>query len=216
MGKTYLRRYPRIEVRMGVHYTVGKDWLRCVANTLGGGGLFLTQVEGLEPGQEISVRFRPAKHLPMMQAKASVRYVIPEQGAAIEFTEINPDDRQKILRLILQRTGDRRTQGRVPLATQVHCKECMELAFSRDISPGGMFIETNAAFPVGSFLTVRFNLINPDRVITATAQVTYHVEKMGLGVLFSEIEPDDREAIKVYVESVPLPSLKESPTGQSN
>jgi len=216
MGKTYIRRYPRLEVRIGVHYTVGKDWLRCIANSLGGGGMFLTHVEGLEPGQEVSVRFRPAKHLPMMEAKASVRYLIPQQGAAIEFTEINPDDRQKILRLILQRTGDRRSQGRGPLATQVHCKECMELAFSRDISPGGMFIETTAPFPVGSYLSVRFNLTNPDRVITATAQVTYQVEKMGMGVLFSEIEPDDREAIRVYLETGLLPSLGESTGDQSN
>jgi uncharacterized protein (TIGR02266 family) len=195
---------------MRVDYTAGKEWSRSVANSLGGGGLFLTQAEGLDPGQEISVRFRPAKHLPIIQAKASVRYVISGKGTAIEFTEISADDRQKILRLILQRTGDRRNQGRSPLATQVQCEECMALAFSRDISPGGMFIETTAGFPVGTYLTVRFNLDNLDRVVTATAQVTYHVEKMGMGVLFSEIDPQDRNAIQEYVETGMLSSLPES------
>jgi len=216
MGKAYLRRYPRLDIRMRVDYTTGGDWSRSHASSLGGGGLFITEDAGFEPGQEVSVRFRPAKHLPIMQAKANVRYVIAGKGTAVEFTEINAEDRQKILRLILQRTGDRRSQGRAPLATQVQCEQCMELAFARDIGPGGMFIETSAAFPVGTYLTVRFNLNNLDRVITATAQVTYHVEKMGLGVLFSEIEPDDREAVQAYVDSELLPSLRESAAGQSS
>jgi c-di-GMP-binding flagellar brake protein YcgR len=199
---------------MRVDYSAGQEWIRSVSKSLGGGGLFLAKWEGLEPGQEVSLRFRPAKHLPIMQAKASVRYVISGDGTAVEFTEISADNRQKILRLILQRTGDRRIQGRAPLATQVQCEECMELAFSRDISPGGMFIETTAGFPVGTYLTVRFNLDNMDRVVTATAQVTYHVEKLGMGVLFSEIEPNDRDAIQKYVEAGLLSALQES-AGQS-
>ena len=200
---------------MRVDYSSGAEWTRSHASSMGGGGLFITQDAGFEPGQEISVRFRPAKHLPIMQAKARVRYVIVGKGVAIEFTEINPDDRQKLLRLILQRTGDRRTQARAPLATQVQCEECMALAFSRDIGPGGMFIETTATFPVGSYLTVRFNLNNLDRVITVTAQVTYYVENMGMGVLFSEIEPEDREAIQAYVKSGQASSPPESGAGPS-
>jgi c-di-GMP-binding flagellar brake protein YcgR len=186
---------------MPVDYTVGEKRSRCIASSLGGGGLFLTQIDQLEPGTKISVRFRPARRLPIIHARASVRYVVAGQGLAIEFTEIRPEDRQRLLRLILQKTGDRRLHGRAPLATQVVCEECMALAFSREISPGGMFIETTAAFPEGTLLTVRFNLVNPDRAITAVAQVVYHIEKMGLGVLFKEIDPDDREAIEAYVGS---------------
>ena len=190
---------------MAVDYTAGEESFRCVANTLGGGGLFLTHVDGLELGKEILVRFRPAKHLPVIQAKASVRHLVAGQGAGIEFTEISDDDRQKLLRLIHQKTGDRRLQRRAPLATQVECEQCMSLAFSRDISLGGMFIETTAPLPVGSLLTVRFNLNNKDRVVTATAHVAYHVEKMGMGILFTEIGPEDRDAIREYVESMPGP-----------
>lgn len=210
MGKAYARRYPRLTVRMAVEYTAGKEWAHCVAKTLGGGGLFLTEVEGLEPGKEISLRFRPAKHLPLIQAKAIVRYQLAGQGVAVEFTKISENDRQRLLRLIHQKTGDRRLHRRAPLATQVECKECMTLAFARDISPGGMFIETTNLLPVGSLLTVRFNLNNLDRVVTATAHVAYHITKMGMGVLFGEIEPQDRDAIQAYVENVPA-SLKPEP-----
>ncbi|MGA3323227.1 MAG: PilZ domain-containing protein [Terriglobia bacterium] len=205
MGVPHVRRYPRLRVRMAVEYTAGEASFRCVANSLGGGGLFLTHITGLELGREIWVRFRPAKHLPVIQAKASVRHLIEGQGAGIEFTEISDDARQRLLRLIHQKTGDRRLQRRAPLATQVECEQCMTLAFSRDISPGGMFIETNIPLPVGSLLTVRFNLNNKDRVVTATAHVAYHVEKMGMGILFSEIGPEDRDAIRQYVENVQVP-----------
>ena len=211
MAKAYIRRYPRLKVRIAVEYTTGEEWRRCVAVTLGGGGLFLTEVEGLETGKEISVRFRPAKHLPVIQAKAVVRYVVGEHGAGIELTEITPADRQRLLRLIHQKSGDRRLQRRAPLATQVECDQCMSLAFSHDISPGGMFIETDTLLPVGTLLTVRFNLTNLDRVVTATAYVAYHIEKMGMGVLFREIEPADRDAIQEYVQSLPPPAGREAP-----
>jgi len=178
-----------------VDYTAGEKSFRGVANTLGGGGLFLT-------GREISVRFRPAKHQSVIQAKGSVRYILAEQGGAVEFTEISSDDRHKLLRLIHQRTGDKRLQPRAPLATQIECDRCMSLAFSRDVSRGGMFIETTAPLPVGSELNVRFNLDQKDRVITATAHVAYNVEKMGMGVLFTQIGAEDLSAIQEYVASV--------------
>jgi c-di-GMP-binding flagellar brake protein YcgR len=200
---------------MAVDYTVGEECFRCVAYTLGGGGLFLTGVDGLEPGKEILVRFRPAKHLPLIQAKARVRYRVEGEGAGIEFTGISAEDRQKLLRFIHQKTGNRRLQRRAPLATQVECDRCMSLAFSRDVSPGGMFIETTNPLPVGSPLTVRFNLDQKDTVVTATAQVAYHVEKMGMGIIFSEIGPQDLEAIQEYVESAPVPAQSESATSKS-
>ena len=215
MGKAYLRRYPRLSVRVAVNYTTGEESFRCVANTLSGGGLFLTNVTGLEPGNEISISFRPARHLPIIHAKASVKYIVAGEGAAVAFTEISDDDHLKLLRMIHQKTGDRRLRPRAPLATQVECDRCMSLAFSRDVSPGGMFIETTNPLPVGSPLTVRFNLDQKDTVVTATAQVAYHVEKMGMGIIFSEIGPQDLEAIQEYVESAPVPAQSESATSKS-
>ena len=202
LGRAYARRFPRLSVRVKVEYTVEEQCFRGTASTLGGGGLFLNCADGLEQGKEISLRFRPAKHLSLIQARAIVRYSVPGQGAAVEFTEISPEDRHTLLRLIHQKTGDRRLIPRARLATQVECDQCMTLAFSRDISPAGMFIETTDPLPVGSPLIVRFNLNYKDVVITASAQVAYHVEKMGMGILFSEIGPQDHAAIREYVESL--------------
>ncbi|HXW16379.1 MAG TPA: PilZ domain-containing protein [Terriglobia bacterium] len=214
MGKAYVRRYPRLSVRLPVDCSAGEKGIRRIATTLGGGGLFLTNVEGLEPGQEISVRFHPARHLPIIQAKARVLYILAEEGAGLEFTEINPVDRHTLLRLIHQKMGDRRVGPRAPLATQIECDKCMSLAFSRNLSLGGMFIETTDPPPEGSLLTVRFNLDQKDRVVTASAQVVYNIEKMGMGVLFMEIKPQDRDAIRAYVESAPTPADTESARSQ--
>jgi c-di-GMP-binding flagellar brake protein YcgR len=193
----------------------GENGFRRIAKTLGGGGLFLTSVDGLEPGKEISIRFRPARHLRMIEAKARVLYIRAEQGAGVAFTEISPADRHMVLRLIHQKTGDRRLQPRAPLATQIECDKCMSLAFSRNLSMGGMFIEATDPLPEGSLLTVRFNLDQKDCVVTASAQVTYNIERMGMGVLFMEIKPQDREAIREYVESVPTSADLESARSQS-
>jgi c-di-GMP-binding flagellar brake protein YcgR len=203
MDKAHARRYPRLGVRFAVDYTAGDKCFRRFAKTLSGGGLFITSVDGLETGKEILVRFRPAKNLPFIQAKASVRYIVAEQGAAVEFTEISPAERNDLLRLIREKTGDRRLVKRALFATQIECEECMSLAFSRDISLGGMFVETTEPRPVGSTLTVRFNLDHKDKVVTATARVAYILEKMGMGILFSEIAPADLDVIREYIESLP-------------
>jgi c-di-GMP-binding flagellar brake protein YcgR len=188
---------------MTIDYSVGEKSFRGAAKTLSGGGLLLSSVEGLEAGNEISLRFRPAKHLSVISAKARILYVFPEKGAGAEFTEIAPEDRNTVLRLIHQKTRDRRLNPRAPLATQVQCDQCMSLAFSRDISLGGMFIETDDLLPVGSALTVRFNIDKREKVVTASAKVTYRIEKMGMGVVFTEIGEEDCDAIRRYLEGLP-------------
>jgi c-di-GMP-binding flagellar brake protein YcgR len=203
LAKAYARQYPRLSVSMTIDYSVGEKSFRGAVKTLSGGGLFLSSVEGLEAGKEILIRFRPAKHLPVISAQAKILYVLPEKGAGVEFTEIVPEDRNALLRLIHQKTRDRRLNPRAPLATQVQCDQCMSLAFSRDISLGGMFIETDDLLPVGSALTVRFNLEQREKVVTASAQVTYGIEKMGIGVVFTAIGQEDCDAIRHYLESLP-------------
>jgi c-di-GMP-binding flagellar brake protein YcgR len=200
---------------VAVVYTAGERYFRGVATTLSGGGLFLTHIDGLELGDETSLFFRPARHLPLIQANARVRYIVAEKGAAVEFTEISVDDRHRLLRLVHRKTGDRRLQRRTPLATQVHCAQHMLLAYSRDISLCGMFIETTTPFPVGSPLIVRFNLDNKDRVVKAAAVVSYQVQKMGMGIFFTEIEPHDRDAVQEYMESEPALPKTEWPLSRA-
>lgn len=201
MNRKYFRKYPRISVDFIVQFNLDNVAYRERASVLGGGGLFLSfkQSLTLDPGREFTAQFRPAKHLPLIEAKAKVCYVVPGQGSAIEFTEINPDHHRLLLQFIHNKIGKRRKHPRASFATQIECKECMTLAFSRDISRGGMFVETDQPMPVGSRLNMRFNLEGQDPITVAAAEVTYQVGKMGVGVQFVDVAPEDLKRIESYV-----------------
>jgi c-di-GMP-binding flagellar brake protein YcgR len=211
LSQANLRKYPRANFEFALEYTVGTQTFRTRATSLGGGGLLLKEQQGLSLGTEISVRFRPAKHLPIVQAKSKVNYHIPGRGTGIEFTEIRPEHRQILLRLIHHKTDNKRRSPRAPLPTQIECDECMSLAYSRNLSAGGMFIETASPLPINAELSLRFSLNDNGPVVEARAKVTYQVAKMGMGVFFTDLSPEDRKRIEVYVTQnrIPPPSAAE-------
>ena len=213
MSSEKRRRYPRIRTKVPVEYSLGEKAIRQQTTTLGGGGLFLAEVQDLTPGRVLAIRFRPAKHLPLVEAKARVCYTLPGEGTALEFTEIPPEHREMLLRLIHHKTGGKRRHPRAALATQIQCQECMSLAFSRDVSVGGMFIETTEPLTVGSRLNLRFN-IDDGPVVVVQAEVTYEVAKLGIGVHFVDLSPEDLKRIEAYVarsETLPGPSAEAVP-----
>jgi c-di-GMP-binding flagellar brake protein YcgR len=177
---------------------VGSKTLRARAAILGGGGIFLELPDAPPPGTEVVLKFRPAKHLPYVKAKAIVRYHLAGQGVALEFIDLSLEDRQMILRLVEHKKGDRRKFPRVRLATQVECEAAVMLTYSRDVSQGGMFVESTTPLPTGSILTLRFNLDNQVSV-AAKSVVTYQVRKFGMGVQFLELAPEHRKSIEDYV-----------------
>lgn len=197
------RRYPRLKAEFTVQLDLGGASFRERAFSLGGGGLFITTIRQLplQMGTEMAVRFRPAKHLPMIDAKAKVCYVVPGRGAALEFTAINDDDRRRLLGFIHNKVASRRKRPRAPLATQISCQESMSLAFSREISAGGMFIETKNPLPVGSRVTLRFNLSDAGEVTVLMGEVGYHAGNLGMGIRFVEPTPEDLQRIQDYVSS---------------
>jgi Tfp pilus assembly protein PilZ len=161
------------------------------------------QHQNLAEGTEISLRFRPAKHLPVVRVRGRVCYTLPGRGSGVEFVEMRREDHEMILRLIHHKMANRRRYPRVPLATQIYCQDCMSLAFSRDLSQGGMFVETRDPLPVGAEITLRFHLNDGGPIIVALAEVKYSVTKLGMGVEFLEMSPADQKRIDDYVASSP-------------
>jgi Tfp pilus assembly protein PilZ len=204
------RKYPRVGVSFPVDYSIGQSSFREHASTLGGGGLFISTQQTPAVGTELALHFRPAKHLPVLDAKAKVVYHVSNRGIAVEFTEIQPEYRQLLLHLIHHRVHNKRKFVRAPLVTQVAFKETMSLAFSRDVGAGGMFIETSTFLDIGTQITLRFNLDDKGPIIVAQAAVSYHVSGLGMGVQFSEIDPEAQRRIEAYVSRSmqPLPAKK--------
>ncbi len=195
----HLRKYPRTSVDLpALCFSEGATYQARVS-TLGGGGLFLNLPQPLTPGTEFCVRFRPARHLPTIEARAKVVYQLGDQGIGIEFTDIRPEDRQVILRLILHRMGVERKYPRKPFVAQVEHDAGATLGFSRNLSVGGMFIEINEPPPEGSSLKLRFYLDDGGPIVTVAAEVRYVVKGLGMGVQFVDLPPADRSRIDVYV-----------------
>ena len=211
--KHELRTYPRVPTNFPVKCTLGETTVQSRASTLGGGGMFIDESRTLLSGAEISVEFRPAKHLPFLNAKARVIYVQPEKGSGVEFTQISLEHQQLILRLIHHKTAAGRQSARVHLATQIHIQDSMALAFSRDVSMGGMFIETRSASDIGTKLDLRFHLEDGRGVIIATGEVRYLVPKLGMGIQFLEMSWYDDRRIQEFVAASahPLPESTEKP-----
>lgn len=199
MEQDHLRKYPRVEADISVEITSESGSEKTQATTMGGGGLFLGTAQSVEPGTEMTVRFRPAKHLPVVEARARVSYSIPGEGLAIEFTQIDPKHREMILRLVHRRMEEKRQYPRAPLATQVEYVEGTLIGFSKDISIGGMFIELTKTIPVGTRLRVLFHLEDGGDAVTTEAEVMYSVLKLGVGVRFSKLDPSKRKRIEAYV-----------------
>ncbi|MGE5326031.1 MAG: PilZ domain-containing protein [Deltaproteobacteria bacterium] len=198
MSRKENRKFPRVPVRFNVECRMGSRTLRARAAILGGGGIFLELADAPPAGAEVLLQFRPAKHLPLIRAKAVIRYHLAGQGVALEFTDMPAEDRQKVLRLVENKKDERRQFPRVRLATQVESKDAVMLTFSRDVSEGGMFIECTSPQPTGSMLTLRFNLDDQTNIV-AKAVVTYQVRKFGMGVQFLDLTPENRKSIAAYV-----------------
>jgi c-di-GMP-binding flagellar brake protein YcgR len=199
MEPSRARKYPRMAVDLPVEYSVETGADRTHALMMGGGGMFLGTAQPLAPGTDLVVRFRPAKHLPVVEAKARVCYLVPGRGIGIEFTDIQAEHRQHILRLIHHRSASRRRFPRVPLATQVEHPEGSLIGFSRDVSTGGMFVETNQTLDPGLRLNLRFHLDNEEPIVKTEAEVLYQIPRVGIGLQFTEVLPEDYERIREYV-----------------
>jgi c-di-GMP-binding flagellar brake protein YcgR len=199
MEQDHHRKYPRVPAEIPVEMTSGSSKEKTRATTMGGGGLFLGTAQRIEPGTEMTVRFRPAKHLPVIQARARVCYVAAGEGLGIEFTDIDPKHREKILRLVHRRLEEKRQHPRAPLATQVEYPEGTLIGFSKDISAGGMFIELTKPIPVGTTLNLIFHLEDGGDAVRAEAEVKYSVLKLGVGVRFLKLEAADCKRIESYV-----------------
>jgi hypothetical protein len=65
-----------------------------------------------------------------------------------------------------------------------------------DISPRGMFVNTNKDLPYGAILKLRFRLAGTGVLVQARGEVRYCLKGVGVGVEFIDIPPETLRAIK--------------------
>ena len=64
-----------------------------------------------------------------------------------------------------------------------------------DISPLGMFINTEYLVPEGSILDIRFSLPITRHKISTRAEVRYSLPSIGIGIRFINLSSEDQDAI---------------------
>jgi PilZ domain len=197
---TNARKFPRVDLGFIAEYVSGRRRFRHRVTNVSGGGLFIHSPLVLRPGAELNLSFRPTRRSPVIHARGKVRYTFPGVGYGVEFVRISREARNVMLRLVHRRTIGRRKQPRVPLVAQIEHGRSQPLGWVKDISPGGLFIETRRLPAPGSQVLVRFNLPTHNAVIQARCVVTYHLPATGMGVQFVEISEEDLQIIRAYIE----------------
>jgi PilZ domain len=66
-----------------------------------------------------------------------------------------------------------------------------------DLSRFGCHISTQQMWPIGS--TIAVSIVHNDKTFSATAQVIYGQPMLGMGVMFTEVQPDNRAVLETWI-----------------
>jgi uncharacterized protein (TIGR02266 family) len=118
-----------------------------------------------------------------------------------------PVDTETLVRKISERLQiPLRRHNRIAVEMGVECahQDSRVCGFARNISEGGVFIETNETVDVGSSLTLSFTLPGHGAPLTVPGKVVRRIElanefRYGLGVEFGQMQGDSRHQILEFL-----------------
>ena len=104
---------------------------------------------------------------------------------------------------------ERRRSERAELIVRVDYATVDELfsEFTRDINEGGLFIETEKPRPVGTVVSLHFNLPGSDRTVKTEGTVVrvsdgQEGRTAGMGIEFEELPPEARAHINQVIRTL--------------
>jgi uncharacterized protein (TIGR02266 family) len=117
----------------------------------------------------------------------------------------------------MAKTGrERRRTRRVPVEIQIQYETADGFFqdYMRNLSLGGIFIETSKPLPMNTKLKVRFSLPDMSDPIVADGVVVHTLRLgqpknpsvSGMGIRFSELEPSSKEMLESYLQAQGLPA----------
>ncbi len=97
---------------------------------------------------------------------------------------------------------EKRKYRRAKLITQVKCGALgrESVMVTRDISLGGMFVNDPEPFPPKSVVNLAFRLSPTAPLLTCSGKVAYTISGVGMGIMFTEMGGDARQALKEFVD----------------
>ena len=99
-----------------------------------------------------------------------------------------------------QSQDERRAHDRSRLILDIHFdgQDVTGVASTKDISPGGLYMNTHASIPEGAFLLVRIPF-SKDAQVVCNAEVIYSNPGQGVGLKFHDVPDDVRATLEEEV-----------------
>ncbi len=97
---------------------------------------------------------------------------------------------------------DKRQYRRANLVTQVRCEALgrEDLLVTRDVSVGGLFLLGKQNYPAQSEISLSFRLNPTDPPLSCRGTIVYAVRGVGLGVQFTDLSEDAKQALQKFVD----------------
>jgi uncharacterized protein (TIGR02266 family) len=126
-------------------------------------------------------------------------------GRLIELITVLPENRQKELLNHLESriTNGKREYDRKPLLAVVDyaTQQGTYKDFIKNISEGGMFIETRVPFVPGQQMSLTFSLADLEKHVKVTGEVARKTPQ-GIGVKFKTIDEEQKERLHSILENI--------------
>lgn len=97
---------------------------------------------------------------------------------------------------------DKRQHRRAKLVTQVKCEAMNsdDLLVTRDVSIGGLFINTKTPLPRDSMVGLSFSLSAGHPAIACNGKVVFSQQDLGMGIEFSDLNAESRQSLQKFVD----------------
>jgi uncharacterized protein (TIGR02266 family) len=147
------------------------------------------------------LRFRLHPTAPWIHAQGVIATPPAGGGLRIQLTDLPEAHRRHILEVLYPPGQDRRLHRRVSLVTQIRTVVDGKtlVGYSRDISSGGVFVETENPAAKGSEVTLRFKLRETSAILEVRALVVYALAGEGMGLKFLDPPPEVRRVLEQFV-----------------
>ena len=136
-------------------------------------------------------------------------------------TDIAGHDRNAIIGSSMAGFTEKRSFVRYPIPTLIDLEledGSYHHEYTKNISETGLFIEASKMLSIGTMATLRFAVPNLDWVFEINAKVIWmvqvtHEEKLdgkkdGMGFLFIDMSPEDRDHMITYIKNFKIEDLE--------
>jgi uncharacterized protein (TIGR02266 family) len=207
MAKSKARKAGELTVEFGS----GGKTTKVKGSLLGAAAMIIESKRRPPLESEVEVQFQPRPTSPRILARGVVDGHVGKKQIRVKFTDMAEEHRRHLLELLYppgddrrtaRRASLRRTARRASLVTQMRTTVDEEtlVGYTRDISTGGVFVETEQPLAKGAEVSLRFKLGPDEPILGARATVAYSLPDEGMGLRFVDLAAEVRQAIDAFVQ----------------